>query len=93
MIIVEFRYDRWEVIRRYGLRESLIGFRATEREALELAARWGKKSAVSEAVAAEREACAKIAEDRLADGEFYDIPKEIRARGANSGPDADRGKS
>jgi hypothetical protein len=38
MIVVEFRYDRWEVIRRYGYRESLIGFRASRREALELAA-------------------------------------------------------
>jgi hypothetical protein len=27
-ILVEFRYDRWEVVRSYGYRESLIGFRA-----------------------------------------------------------------
>jgi hypothetical protein len=40
VIIVEFRYDRWEVIQRYGYRENLIGFRSTKQEALELAARY-----------------------------------------------------
>ena len=36
-IIVEFRYDRWEVIRQYGYRESLIGLYNTEKEANEVA--------------------------------------------------------
>ena len=36
-IIVEFRYDRWEVIRQYGYRESLIGFYNTKEEAEEAA--------------------------------------------------------
>jgi hypothetical protein len=36
-LIVEWRFDRWEVIRHYGYRESLIAFRQTKEEAIELA--------------------------------------------------------
>lgn len=36
-IIVRFNVDRWEVVRRNGYRETLIAFRSTKREALELA--------------------------------------------------------
>jgi hypothetical protein len=36
-ITVEFRYDRWEVIQRYGYRETLVGVRETREEAQELA--------------------------------------------------------
>ena len=36
-IIVEFRYDRWEVIRKYGFHETLIAFRSTRKEAQEVA--------------------------------------------------------
>jgi hypothetical protein len=39
-IIVYFSFDRWAIVQRYGYRESLIGFRATREEALELAARY-----------------------------------------------------
>jgi hypothetical protein len=46
MILVEFRYDRWEVIRRYGYREDLIGFRATRQEALALAAQYEAREAL-----------------------------------------------
>lgn len=33
-IIVLYRYDRWEVIRKYGYRESLIAVRGTRQEAV-----------------------------------------------------------
>ena len=36
-IIVDFRFDRWEVIRKYGFHETLIAFFATRKEAQERA--------------------------------------------------------
>lgn len=36
-IIVSFRYDRWEVIRKYGFRESLIAHCTTKSAAQKIA--------------------------------------------------------
>ena len=36
-IIVEWRYDRWEVIHRSGYREELLAFRGTREEAEQVA--------------------------------------------------------
>ena len=37
MITIRFNLNRWEVVRKYGYRETLIGFRPTRKEAKELA--------------------------------------------------------